>query len=214
MLTSPVLADRGWGLTVLEPALVSLDSVGYPSWAMVDPQLKVLDFGSGFGRLHAEIEAAIDRGGRRRSESSGASGAHRGAGSGAKGSVRRPERPLDAEARGEAIFGGAARDARGAHLRVEGDDVPRPARARRRGRSHAGEREAQAERGVDAPALRGGEPRPSRRRSPLLVQSDAATARGEGEAGGESELGAEAEARADEARPRGDRDRCGRRGRR
>ncbi len=57
MLTSPVLADRGWGLTVLAPA-VSLDSVGYPTWALVDPQLKVLDFDTGFG-TYADIEAAI-----------------------------------------------------------------------------------------------------------------------------------------------------------
>ncbi|MEO7331482.1 MAG: hypothetical protein ABI193_23100 [Minicystis sp.] len=57
MLTSPVLADRGWGLTVLAPA-VSMDSVGYPTWALVDPKLKVLDFDTGFG-TYADIQAAI-----------------------------------------------------------------------------------------------------------------------------------------------------------
>jgi hypothetical protein len=55
-LTSPVLADRGWGLSVLAPPLGA--TVGYPSWALVDPELKVLDFGSGFGTF-AEIETAI-----------------------------------------------------------------------------------------------------------------------------------------------------------
>jgi hypothetical protein len=57
MLTSPVLADRGWGLSVLAPA-VDPNSVGYPTWALVDPKLKVLDFSTGFG-TYADIEAAI-----------------------------------------------------------------------------------------------------------------------------------------------------------
>jgi hypothetical protein len=56
-LASPVLADRGWGLSVLAPA-IGETMVGYPSWALVDPQLKVLDFGSGFGTW-TEIETAI-----------------------------------------------------------------------------------------------------------------------------------------------------------
>ncbi|MFO0763192.1 MAG: redoxin family protein, partial [Byssovorax sp.] len=57
-LTSPVLADRGWGLAMFEPA-IGTDNVGYPSWALVDPDLKVLDFASGYGGF-AEIEAAIE----------------------------------------------------------------------------------------------------------------------------------------------------------
>ena len=56
-LASPVLADRGWGLSVFAPAIGEAN-VGYPSWALVDPQLKVLDFGSGFGTW-TEIETAI-----------------------------------------------------------------------------------------------------------------------------------------------------------
>lgn len=45
-LTSPVLADRGWGLTVFLAAIG--DSTGYPSWVIVDPELRVLDFNTGF----------------------------------------------------------------------------------------------------------------------------------------------------------------------
>jgi AhpC/TSA family len=47
-LTAPVLADRGWGLSIFEPAL-GADQIGYPSWAIVDPDLVVLDFTTGFG---------------------------------------------------------------------------------------------------------------------------------------------------------------------
>jgi hypothetical protein len=56
-LTSPVLADRGWGLGMFEPA-IGAETVGYPSWVLVDPELNALDFGSGFGGF-AEIETAI-----------------------------------------------------------------------------------------------------------------------------------------------------------
>jgi hypothetical protein len=55
-LTTPVLADRGWGLSVLGVAIG--DQVGYPSWALVDPNLKVLQFESGYGGFDA-IKAAI-----------------------------------------------------------------------------------------------------------------------------------------------------------
>ncbi len=45
-LTSPVLADRGWGLSVFSPAIG--DETGYPSWVIADPELSVLSFGTGF----------------------------------------------------------------------------------------------------------------------------------------------------------------------
>jgi peroxiredoxin len=46
-LKTPVLADRGWGLSTFGVAIG--DMVGYPSLALVDPNLKVLQFESGFG---------------------------------------------------------------------------------------------------------------------------------------------------------------------
>ena len=46
-LHSPVLADRGWGLSVFAPAIG--DETGYPSWTIVAPDLTVLEFGTGFG---------------------------------------------------------------------------------------------------------------------------------------------------------------------
>lgn len=46
-LTSPVLGDRGWGLSIFEPA-IGADQIGYPSWAIVDPNLVVLDFTTGY----------------------------------------------------------------------------------------------------------------------------------------------------------------------
>ncbi|MBL9027397.1 MAG: redoxin domain-containing protein [Myxococcales bacterium] len=55
-LTSPVLADRGWGLTMFID--VFGDTVGYPSMAIVDPDLNVLEVQNGFGSF-AEIEALI-----------------------------------------------------------------------------------------------------------------------------------------------------------
>lgn len=56
-LTSPVLADRGWGLAEFSPAIG--DETGYPSWAIVAPNLEVIDFGTGFGgwgSMRATIE--------------------------------------------------------------------------------------------------------------------------------------------------------------
>lgn len=47
-LTSPVLGDRGWGLSIFEPA-IGVDQIGYPSWAIVNPDLIVLDFTTGYG---------------------------------------------------------------------------------------------------------------------------------------------------------------------
>jgi hypothetical protein len=55
-LTSPVLADRGWGLSMFLPALV--DETAYPSWVIVDPDLLVVEMGVGFGGF-AELETAI-----------------------------------------------------------------------------------------------------------------------------------------------------------
>jgi peroxiredoxin len=46
-LTSPVLSDRGWGLSMFIPLFS--DQVGYPSWVVVDPNLNVVDYGTGFG---------------------------------------------------------------------------------------------------------------------------------------------------------------------
>ena len=56
-LASPVLGDRGWGLSIFEPA-IGADQIGYPSWAIVTPDLKVLDFTTGYGGF-ADIQAAI-----------------------------------------------------------------------------------------------------------------------------------------------------------
>ncbi|MEZ4300105.1 MAG: redoxin domain-containing protein [Polyangiaceae bacterium] len=56
-LTSPVLADRGWGLSIFEPA-IGVDNIGYPSYAVVAPDLTVLDFQTGFGSFD-ELAAII-----------------------------------------------------------------------------------------------------------------------------------------------------------
>lgn len=45
-LTSPVLGDRGWGLSEFEPAFG--DQTGYPSWVIVDPSLKILEYMPGY----------------------------------------------------------------------------------------------------------------------------------------------------------------------
>ena len=45
-LTSPKLADRGWGLSMFRPALE--DETGFPSWVIAAPDLTVIDFGTGF----------------------------------------------------------------------------------------------------------------------------------------------------------------------
>lgn len=55
-LTSPVLADRGWGLSVFAPAIG--DGTGYPSWVIVDPELRVIDFDTGF-QSFAPFKSAI-----------------------------------------------------------------------------------------------------------------------------------------------------------
>lgn len=55
-LTSPVLADRGWGLSMFYP--IYEDQVGYPSIAVVAPDLTVLHEQVGFGTFD-EIETMI-----------------------------------------------------------------------------------------------------------------------------------------------------------
>jgi hypothetical protein len=46
-LKAPVLADRGWGLAMFEQ-VIALDQIGYPSWVVVNPDLVVLDYASGY----------------------------------------------------------------------------------------------------------------------------------------------------------------------
>lgn len=55
-LTSPILGDRGWGLSIFEPAIGA--DIGYPSWAIVNPDLVVLDFTTGYGGF-ADAQAVI-----------------------------------------------------------------------------------------------------------------------------------------------------------
>jgi hypothetical protein len=56
-LTSPVLGDRGWGLSMFLAAVG--DSAGYPSWVLVDPNLKVMNFGTGFGTFDEHKTAIL-----------------------------------------------------------------------------------------------------------------------------------------------------------
>jgi hypothetical protein len=56
-LTSPVLADRGWGISMFLPHFP--DDMGYPSWVLVDPDLKVLDVGNGFGSFAVHEQAIL-----------------------------------------------------------------------------------------------------------------------------------------------------------
>ncbi len=55
-LTSPVLADRGWGLSMFLD--VFGENTGYPSMVLVDPDLNVMSTQNGFGSF-ADIEAEI-----------------------------------------------------------------------------------------------------------------------------------------------------------
>lgn len=55
-LASPVLVDRGWGLT--EFATFFEDAGSYPSWVLVDPELNAVELGQGFGGWPA-IKASI-----------------------------------------------------------------------------------------------------------------------------------------------------------
>lgn len=58
-LTTPILSDRSWGLSTFGVAIPA-DQLGYPSLAIVTPDLKVLSFESGFGDF-AAIEAEIEK---------------------------------------------------------------------------------------------------------------------------------------------------------
>lgn len=46
-LSSPVLADRVWGLSVVGQPLG--DNFGYPTFVVVSPELEVLEISTGFG---------------------------------------------------------------------------------------------------------------------------------------------------------------------
>ncbi len=56
-LTSPVLADRGWGLAMFGPLFG--DPASYPSWVIVRPDLTVLGSGQGFADFE-EHKTAIE----------------------------------------------------------------------------------------------------------------------------------------------------------
>jgi hypothetical protein len=55
-LTSPVLADRAWGVAIFLPLFP--ESLAYPSWLLVDPELRVIQVGAGFGGFE-ELTTAI-----------------------------------------------------------------------------------------------------------------------------------------------------------
>jgi hypothetical protein len=55
-LSSPVMSDRGWGLTMFVQVLA--DQTAYPSWMVVDPNGTVLDVGVG-ATDYSELEATI-----------------------------------------------------------------------------------------------------------------------------------------------------------
>lgn len=56
-LTSPVLADRAWGLSMFIPIFGDVET-GYPSWVLVDPDLNVMETGTGFGGFE-ELKTSI-----------------------------------------------------------------------------------------------------------------------------------------------------------
>jgi hypothetical protein len=55
-ITTPVVADRGWGFTMMLP--IYEDQLGYPSWIVIDPALNVITHGTGVD--WASIKAAIE----------------------------------------------------------------------------------------------------------------------------------------------------------
>ncbi|MBL8744011.1 MAG: redoxin domain-containing protein, partial [Myxococcales bacterium] len=55
-LTSPILADRGWGLSAFLP--IFGEEAGYPSWVLVAPDLSVMQTGTGYGGF-SDFETAI-----------------------------------------------------------------------------------------------------------------------------------------------------------
>ena len=56
-LASPVLADRGWGLSMFIPLFA--EQTGYPSWALVAPDLKVMQHGTGYAGFTAFQNAIV-----------------------------------------------------------------------------------------------------------------------------------------------------------
>lgn len=54
-IETPVLADRGWGVTMFLP--IFPDQLGYPSWVVADPDLNVVTYGGGLD--WAAIQNAI-----------------------------------------------------------------------------------------------------------------------------------------------------------
>ena len=57
-LKTPVLGDRGWGAAMFVPA-IGAANVGYPAWAVVGKDLKVLDFKSGYPSALTDFETII-----------------------------------------------------------------------------------------------------------------------------------------------------------
>jgi hypothetical protein len=55
-LTSPILGDRALGAAIFLPLYP--ETLAYPSWLLVDPDLRVMQYGSGFGGFE-EITAAV-----------------------------------------------------------------------------------------------------------------------------------------------------------
>ena len=60
-LTSPILADRAWGVAMFLPleVIMPMDALSYPSWVLVDRDLKIMDWNAGYGGF-APIAAAIE----------------------------------------------------------------------------------------------------------------------------------------------------------
>ncbi len=57
-ITTPVVADRGWGVTMFLP--IYEDELGYPSWVIADPDLKVLRYGTGGDWLTIQNTITLD----------------------------------------------------------------------------------------------------------------------------------------------------------
>jgi hypothetical protein len=55
-LTSPILADRSWGLAMFDP--VFTPNTGYPSFVIVRPDLTILDYQTGYGGF-TDVKTAI-----------------------------------------------------------------------------------------------------------------------------------------------------------
>ena len=55
--SSTLLADRGWGLSMFIPLFA--EQTGYPSWALVAPDLKVIQHGTGYGGFTAFQNAIV-----------------------------------------------------------------------------------------------------------------------------------------------------------